>query len=313
MAESTFSPCMERAKDMSNRSLSRAAHGLRWGLAGLLAAVLAGATGACSGTPDVPPLNPNPTNQVLPGKAVWHDLQTPDVDGAKRFYGGLFGWTFRDVVRDGVDYTLALNGTRIVAGILTPKEPIGRAAEWVTFFSVADVDAAAASAAAGGGTVTVEPVDLERRGRLAVIDDPEGAAFGVLRSPSGDPLDGAPAVNDWLWQELWSNDLAAAGRFYGTVLGYQREEVSQPAGPYSVFSRDGVRRAGGIRIPQPDIQPTWVPTVRVADVGAAVRKARELGGTVVLEPRADIRNGTAAIVADPHGAPVTIMQWEGDR
>jgi predicted enzyme related to lactoylglutathione lyase len=305
---------MERATDMSDPTHPRtAARGLPWSLAGLLALAVVGASGGCSGTPDVPPLNPNPTNQVLPGKAVWHDLLTPDVDGAKRFYGELFGWTFQDVVRDGVDYALVLNGTRVIGGILRPEEPIGRAAEWVTFFSVADVDAAVANAAASGGDVTIEPVDLERRGRLAVIDDPEGAAFGVLRSPTGDPVDADPAVDEWIWQELWSNDLAAAGRFYGSVLGFQREEISRPLGTYSMFTRDGVQRAGGIRIPQTDIQPTWVPAVRVADVQAAVRKARELGGTIVLEPRSEIRDGTVAIVADPRGAPVTIMEWEGDR
>ena len=59
---------------------------------------------------------------------------------------------------------------------------------------------------------TSGPRDIDDRGRLAVVGDPEGAIFGVVRTTGGDPPDRDPEVGDWLWNELWSDDEEAATR-----------------------------------------------------------------------------------------------------
>ena len=79
-----------------------------------------------------------------------------------------------------------------------------------------------------------------------------------------------------------------------------------------LFTSGGEKRAGGIQIPQADIEPQWLPTIRVIDIKASVEQARQLGAEIVLAPRWDIQDGMVAIIADPYGAGVTLRQWEGD-
>ena len=93
---------------------------------------------------ELPKVNPQPTNVVTPGRPVWHDLVTSDLDKAKRFYGGLLGWTFRDFeVKEG-KYALGSLDGKPVAGILQPAKREVNVSQWVTYFSVNDVDASVA-------------------------------------------------------------------------------------------------------------------------------------------------------------------------
>ena len=77
---------------------------LRWSLSALLGACSLATLGAAP--LDLPPIQSPPTKEHHPGKVIWVDLVTPDLDGAKRFYGGLFGWTFRDVATGDKDKDL---------------------------------------------------------------------------------------------------------------------------------------------------------------------------------------------------------------
>ena len=285
---------------------------LRRGVAGAaLLGLLVGGV-ACSGSIEVPALNPTPTGQYHTGEVVWHDLVTPDVEGAKKFYGGLFGWTFQTLESNGIEYAIAMIGPRPVAGFYRPEDKTYTAAEWLQFFSVDDVDAAAVRVATAGGHVIGEPGDVPQRGRVAVVEDREGAAFGLIRSASGDPAAGIAAPhNDFLWNELWTNDMSAAGSFYEAAIGLDFRIVPREDGDYLLFTHGGERRAGGLEIPQANIEPTWLPTIRVADIKATVARAKQLGGEIALEPRWDLVDGKVAIIVDPNGAPVTVRQWEG--
>src|SRR4026209_725725 len=95
---------------------------------------------ALAAAPELPPLNDPPTHARLPGKFVWVDLLTPDVERAETFYGKLFGWSFRQTG----DYTLAFLGEEPMAGMLRVAAKAGesRSARWVGYVSVPDVSAA---------------------------------------------------------------------------------------------------------------------------------------------------------------------------
>ena len=71
-----------------------------------------------------------------------------------------------------------------------------------------------------GGSVVVAPRQLPGRGELAVIADPDGARFGVLRADGGDPPDHRGRVNEWLWIELWTPEPSRAVDFYRHLFGY---------------------------------------------------------------------------------------------
>jgi predicted enzyme related to lactoylglutathione lyase len=276
------------------------------GLGGLLALAIA----AGCATTEVPSINPQPTDVVTPGRPVWHDLVTSDLDAAKRFYGGLFGWTFRDFdVKEG-KYALASLGGRPVAGILHPGKRDVNVSQWVTYFSVGDVDAAALAGERAGANVVVPPRNIANQGRAALLVDPQGAPVALARLAGGDPAPAPPPLNGWLWVDLWTQDPAASSAFYRGLLGLEPETVEQGGKPFTVLGRGGRAYAGMIRIPQPDIRPNWLPIVRVEDARAAAERAAQLGGRVLLAPSPEIREGRAAIVADPTGGTVAVHVWD---
>jgi predicted enzyme related to lactoylglutathione lyase len=266
--------------------------------------------GACASAPHLPPLNPGATGEVTPGRPAWHDLVTSDLEAAKRFYAGLFGWTFRDFDVKAGKYALASLGGRPVAGLLQPASLAVNVSQWVTYFSVPDVDAAAAAGAQAGARVAVAPRDIAKQGRAALLIDPQGAPVAVARLKGGDPPREAPALNGWLWVDLWTRDPEASSAFYRNLLGLEPAVAELAGAQVTVLGRDGRAYAGVIRIPQPDIRPNWLPVVRVADAQAIADRAAQLGGRVVLAPRQDIRQGRAAIVADPTGGAVAVHVWD---
>jgi predicted enzyme related to lactoylglutathione lyase len=60
------------------------------------------------------------------------------------------------------------------------------------------------------------------------------------------------------------------------------------------------------------VNPTWLPYVRVKNVGETVSKSKQLGGTVLIEPKPEVLGDGIAVIADPTGAAVGIMEWRPD-
>jgi predicted enzyme related to lactoylglutathione lyase len=113
------------------------------------------------------------------GALDWNELITPDVDAAAKFYCELFGWKAQTDDMGGMAYTAFLLGDRPIAGAMKPPMD-GIPPSWGTYFAVDDTDAAVAAAKAGGGSVIAEPQDIPP-GRMAVLSDPQGAVFSVLK------------------------------------------------------------------------------------------------------------------------------------
>jgi predicted enzyme related to lactoylglutathione lyase len=266
-------------------------------------ALCLGLAAACASTPPrhLPPVTEEPTDIVRPGKFVWIDLVTQDVPAAKSFYGDLFGWTFRE----GDRYTEILHAGRAIAGIV-PADDAEQGSEWVGNLSVRDVDAAARFVVENGGLVERGPVDAPERGRLALVSDQEGALLLLVRSASGDPPDQDPAIGNWLWRELWTHDVAAAIAFYSALADYDNEEVELAGLPYHVL-RDEVRPRAGVVEAPPEVNPLWLPYVRVDDTRRVSDAAAALGARVVMQ------HEQSAILVDPTGAPFAIQVWDGRR
>jgi predicted enzyme related to lactoylglutathione lyase len=113
-----------------------------------------------------------------PGAFTWNELQTPDPEAAAAFFGKLVGWKAQ--YDEGLDYTVFLVGDSPVGGAMKPAMP-GIPPSWLVYFEVADTDDTVAKAKSGGGTVLAEPMDIPP-GRFAVLADPQGAVFGVIKS-----------------------------------------------------------------------------------------------------------------------------------
>jgi predicted enzyme related to lactoylglutathione lyase len=122
-------------------------------------------------------------SEYKPGTFCWNELMTTDVDKAGAFYTKLFGYTADTQNMGGVDYTSLINGDRPAGGMmaLTPEMGEGIPSNWSVYLAVADCDAIAEKAIALGGKVCKEPEDIPGIGRFAVIADPQGAVFCVIK------------------------------------------------------------------------------------------------------------------------------------
>ena len=248
------------------------------------------------------------------GKVVLVQLVTPDLLAAKRFYGDLFGWQFRDLKLGGEDYAEASLDGHLVAGLMHKAVAEGehRQSSWVTFLAVRDADAAKKLAVANGAKVLLDAHTIPARGREAVFSDPQGAVFAVLASSTGDPPDEMADPGEWIWSSLSTTDPDADAGFYQTLFGYEVFDLPADQGArHLMLASDRYARASANTMPtsRPDARPYWLNYVHVEDVAAASAKVVSQGGRVLVEPRVDRHGGKVAIVADPLGAPFGLLEW----
>lgn len=118
------------------------------------------------------------------GVFVWDELGTSDIDGAQRFYEAVFGWTTTDMGADYGGYRIFNRDETGIAGLMTPPDA-SIPPHWQPYMAVDDPDATAARAAELGGSVLAEPMDVPNVGRVAVLRDPQGATFGIIRPQPG--------------------------------------------------------------------------------------------------------------------------------
>jgi len=274
---------------------------------------------ACATTSvNLPAITESPTDARLPGKVVWHDLLTNDPAASKRFYGELFDWTFESVAGLASDdtYTLIRHDGRLIGGMIDTKALNNRTdiSQWIVVLSVTDVAQAARDFAANGGAVLTAPRDLQRRGRIAVVQDPEGALLALLQTKDGDPVDHDPAMGGFLWDELWSSDVESAGQFYATALGYQSiqrdtESDRVTESQYHLLKMSDKPRAGILANPLDDLSPVWVSYLRVESPAAITARVEALGGRILIEARPRPVGGEVAFIAGPSNAGIALQTW----
>ena len=281
---------------------------------GLLAVLLGAAAPAMAAALQLPPLQAPASDEHHVGKVIFVELVTPDLAAAKRFYGALLGWTFRDMSVAGTAYAEASLDGRPVAGLISKALPAGqqRQPAWLSFIAVRDVDAAKKNALQHGAKVLYEPHDIAERGREAVFADPQGAVFAVLASSSGDPSDVLAAPGEWIWSSLITSDADTNAAFYQTLFDYDVFDLpDDDNGEHLMLASDNYARASVNTLPAkgPNAHPHWINYVRVDDVDKASAKLLALGGKIVLAPRLDRHGGKVAVVADPTGAPFGLLEW----
>jgi len=250
----------------------------------------------------------------------WVDLVTTDVDAAKAFYAGLFGWDFEDMPTPmGPAYTMCSKDGEQVAGI--GPQPPGMAQQgvpsmWNSYVIVADADAICAAAEAAGGSVAMPAMDVMTQGRMAFIGDPSGAVCGIWQP--GDH-EGATLFNvpgSLVWNELQTRDLEAAKPFYSEVFGWRWDDADQDGYFMIVLdAKDGDDKSNGGAMAMPPGVPDAVPSFwavyfAVQDCAASVATAEALGGTVFLAPM-QMGPGTFAGVTDPTGGMFFLGNFSG--
>ncbi|MFC5930279.1 VOC family protein [Cryobacterium melibiosiphilum] len=265
------------------------------------------------------------------GVTCWIDTEQPDPAAASRFYGGLFGWTFTNVMPPQAPsvYLIAQLAGQDVGAIGSGPSEAPESATWNTYIAVAEADAAALALAAAGATVTDEPHDAGPGGRTASVLDPQGAEFRLWQAYR---RLGAQSVNvpgSWNFSDLRTADIAGARAFYGDAFGWEylnlgdsvETMVSVPGyGDHlaatsdpEIYQRQAGSPAGfadvigAIEGVAPDVGSSWHVKFSVADRDASVARAVSLGATLLETSESPW--AAFAEVRDPQGAEFTLSEF----
>jgi predicted enzyme related to lactoylglutathione lyase len=117
----------------------------------------------------------------VPGTLCWADLMTPDQAAVSKFYTSVFGWQI-EPGQDNSGYLHIKNGSEFIGGIPPAgQRPPNVPPHWMIYFLVDNCDASASKAKDLGGTLLMPPMTMEKVGRMAIVDDPQGAGFALFQ------------------------------------------------------------------------------------------------------------------------------------
>jgi uncharacterized protein len=239
-----------------------------------------------------------------PGTPCWVDYGAPDLEAAKAFYASILGWTYEGGGEEFGGYLSCVRNGLPAAGMSGMYDE-GVPPRWNMYVASDDADASAAKVKQAGGTVVVEPMDVGPFGRMAIVVDPQGNPFGIWQAAEhiGYRIFNEPG--SVVWNELATEDPAAAREFYAAVFGYRYDAVEGLAG-YSTFAT-GDRPLGGLGGVGPGAPRGWTTCFSVESTDAAVETAGAGGAKVLMEPM-DTPYGRFAVLTDPWGVAFTVMQ-----
>jgi predicted enzyme related to lactoylglutathione lyase len=156
-------------------------------------------------------------------------------------------------------------------------------------------------------------MDVMERGRMAVFQDSAGGFFSVWQPGQHT---GAAVANEpgaFSWNELNSRDVDASIAFYdvGVRLDLRHARRWTARSARTPSGRSTADTIGGM-LPMPPMVPAevpqfWLVYFAVADLEASLAKVQELGGTVLM-PGMTVDAGTFAIIMDPQGATLSLIQ-----
>lgn len=245
-----------------------------------------------------------PERHYKAGTPCWVDLTAIDLDAAKAFYGGVFGWEFDTGPEEYGYYTSCKKDGQAVAAIM-PRQPGSDSPQrWNTYLATDDIDATVQKATSSGATVTFGPMEVPEQGKVAYLLDPTGAEIGLWQA-SG--FHGAEMVNEpdsLSWNELHTPDAGEADEFYGKLFPYTFEQI--PGGMNYAVVKLGDDMVGG-RFQSESEPPNWLVYFSVADADASGRRVEEHGGKVIREPE-DTPYGRMGTFEDPTGAQFALVK-----
>lgn len=253
------------------------------------------------------------------GRFVWHELLTTDPAGAAAFYTGVLGWSAREWLpsSDAARCALWAQGSVPLGGLMQLPQDVrtaGAPPYWLAYVSTPDADATVARAWGLGAKILAAPMDMPGVGRVAVLADPQGAAFAihtpenVVRAPVS-----YPPVGRVSWHELAANDAEGAFAFYQELFYWQKTDTLDmgPLGTYRYFGHGAVPLGGLYDRPVGIPAPNWLVYVRVADLERALARVKTHGGRVLNGPVNVPDGDRIAQCMDPQGAAFA-LHWRAE-
>ena len=202
-----------------------------------------------------------------------------------------------------------MRGKEVAAGysMMSDERRMGIPSHWNLYVTVESADDAAKRAEGLGAKVLAAPFDVMDVGRMAVLQDPTGAAFCVWQAKKhiGARILSEPGA--LCWSELTTRDPKSAETFYTQLFGWNAKHgaASTQMDYTELGLPDQPSSAGMMKMPDnmpAQVPSYWMPYFQVADADASVAKARTLGGHLMVGPNDIPKVGRFAIVQDPQGA-----------
>ena len=265
------------------------------------------------------PRTANENRASQKGAFIWYELMTPDPEGAKAFYDAVVGWNIGDAVPDFNGYRMIGRSDGGFAGGVLPltdeMQQHGARPTWLGYVYVDDVDRAVGSIEQAGGKALMPAMDVPSVGRIAMVADPQGAPFYVMKPipPEGDPNAQSDVFSTTEqqrvnWNELATSDPAAARAFYGDQFGWESNDFMPMGdmGDYRFLDRQG-QRLGALCGVVEGRQPKWRYYFRVPSISAARETAEAKGGTIAMGPHQVPTGDWIIIGTDPQGAEFALV------
>ncbi|WP_151955253.1 VOC family protein [Sphingomonas sp. EC-HK361] len=243
------------------------------------------------------------------GTPIWYELLTEDPDASKTFYDAVIGWTVEPRPSGEMDYRMIdTSGGGQVGGVmrLSPEMTAGGAKPtWLFYIGVNDVDTTVAKITAAGGSVRMPAFDIPNVGRMALVADPQGIPFYVMRGASEESSTAweRMGMGKCNWNELATTDHAAANAFYADVFGWSYpDKMTMPGDMGDYVFVEAAGEQIGATMKAGAGEPTgWRFYFRAPDIEKAAETVKAKGGTVHAGPM-EVPGGDRIIVAsDPHG------------
>jgi predicted enzyme related to lactoylglutathione lyase len=260
---------------------------------------------------------PNPQ-----GDFIWYELMTPDPEGSKAFYDAVVGWNFGEPADEYQGYRMInAPGGGFAGGVLpltAEMQQHGARPTWLGYIYVADVDKAVSAIEQANGKSLMPANDIPNVGRIAMVADPHGAPFYVMKPipPEGRENESSDVfsldkVGRCGWNELQTADVDAARRFYGDRFGWGSEEYMDMGemGLYRFWDQKG-KRIGALFKADNGQHPHWRFYFRVPSIKAAKETAEAKGGTTHMGPHQVPTGDWILIGTDPQGAEFALVGGE---
>jgi uncharacterized protein len=249
------------------------------------------------------------------GQFCWYELMTNDNKAAEAFYRDVVGWSAQDMSGPHGTYTI-LSASEIPVGGLMAMPPevcaAGARPGWSGYVAVDDVDDYAARVKQAGGAVLRGPADIPGIARFAVVADPHGAAFMLIKGfadePPKVPAPGTPGHTGW--RELYAGDGEKAFAFYSGLFGWTKGESFDmgPMGKYQLFVINGVPSGGMMTKPKEVPAPRWQYYFNVDDIDGVTARVKERGGQILHGPM-EVPGGSWVVqCTDPQGALFALLE-----
>ena len=257
----------------------------------------------------------NPT-----GTPIWFELTTDDQDRAQAFYEAVAGWTVSTLPAPenrGYRIATAPDGSGI-AGIMTPPPGMKGVPGWVTYFATGDVDGMAEQVRQLGGVVHFGPMNIPGVGRFAMLADPQGVIFQIMKGASAEKStafhqigpDSDGGLGHGVWVELATPDPDGALAFYEQLFGWEKKGAMPmgAAGDYAfIGASDGSRPGAVMSSTKTGAPARWTWYIHVPDIDAAIAAAKDKGGGLARGPDPIPGGAYSAKLTDADGHDIGVV------